>query len=144
MGSTMKPTIFNERVALALKTWHHIAKKHVKHNHGSLLSSSPIRPTTPTHSSSRSGLDNFEAHQQTHRYDTDSSSPSNSHHHRVEVDAAPSGSLHHHEEEMGHLAHDQQDDVNERNSISLGPGPTQHEIDIEQSKEFSFDKTTTN
>ena len=32
MGSTMKPTIFNERVAMALRNWHHTAKKNIKHN----------------------------------------------------------------------------------------------------------------
>jgi mlo protein len=30
MGTTMKPTIFNDRVAAALKTWHHTARKHTK------------------------------------------------------------------------------------------------------------------
>lgn len=34
MGSTMRPTIFDERVAMALKNWHHKAKKHVKENRG--------------------------------------------------------------------------------------------------------------
>ncbi|RVW39808.1 MLO-like protein 6 [Vitis vinifera] len=30
MGSTMKPTIFNDRVAKALRNWHHAARKHIK------------------------------------------------------------------------------------------------------------------
>ncbi|KAG4983978.1 hypothetical protein JHK87_028727 [Glycine soja] len=50
MGSTMKPTIFNENVAVALKNWHHTAKKHIKHNKDS-TSNTPFssRPGTPTH-----------------------------------------------------------------------------------------------
>lgn len=49
MGSTMKPTIFNERVAAALKNWHHTAKKHVKESkHSGMASPMSSRPTTPT------------------------------------------------------------------------------------------------
>ncbi|XP_068667568.1 MLO-like protein 6 [Aristolochia californica] len=50
MGSNMKPTIFNEKVATALRTWHHTAKKHVKHNKLS-GSATPMSsaPATPTH-----------------------------------------------------------------------------------------------
>lgn len=44
MGSTMKPTIFNERVAVALKHWHHTAKKHVKENRGPNPTIRPISP----------------------------------------------------------------------------------------------------
>ncbi|XP_057754918.1 MLO-like protein 6 [Arachis stenosperma] len=53
MGSTMKTTVFNDRVATALKNWHHSAKKHVKDSkHGEGNNSvTPFssRPTTPTH-----------------------------------------------------------------------------------------------
>ncbi|XP_051120813.1 MLO-like protein 6 [Andrographis paniculata] len=42
MGSTMKPTIFNDRVAAALRNWHQTAKKHVKHQ--SRLSSVAATP----------------------------------------------------------------------------------------------------
>lgn len=50
MGSTMKPTIFNDRVAAALKNWHHIAKKHTKQGRLS-GSNTPMssRPQTPSH-----------------------------------------------------------------------------------------------
>ncbi|KAF3562755.1 hypothetical protein DY000_02012758 [Brassica cretica] len=53
MGSKMKPTVFNERVATALKSWHHTAKKQIKHGRTS-GSTTPFssRPTTPTHGSS--------------------------------------------------------------------------------------------
>jgi len=47
MGSIMKPTIFNERVAEALRNWHQTAKKHISQNRvGPSLSS---RPTIPSH-----------------------------------------------------------------------------------------------
>lgn len=50
MGSTMKPTIFNERVETALKNWHHAAKKHVKGNKYS-EANTPLTsaPGTPSH-----------------------------------------------------------------------------------------------
>ncbi|CAA7029738.1 unnamed protein product [Microthlaspi erraticum] len=53
MGSKMKPTVFNEKVATALKSWHHTAKKQMKHGRNS-ESTTPFssRPTTPTHGSS--------------------------------------------------------------------------------------------
>ncbi|EOA40001.1 hypothetical protein CARUB_v10008691mg [Capsella rubella] len=53
MGTKMKPTVFNERVATALKKWHHTAKSQTKHGRHS-ESNTPFssRPTTPTHGSS--------------------------------------------------------------------------------------------
>lgn len=47
MGSTMKPTIFNQRVASALKNWHNTAKKQVKNSKQTTPFSS--RPSTPTY-----------------------------------------------------------------------------------------------
>ncbi|KAK7252434.1 hypothetical protein RIF29_36367 [Crotalaria pallida] len=53
MGSTMKPTIFSDRVAKALKNWHHTARKHVRHNkvssHSGVNTPLSSYPTTPTH-----------------------------------------------------------------------------------------------
>ncbi|RWR95592.1 MLO-like protein 6 [Cinnamomum micranthum f. kanehirae] len=51
MGSNMKSTIFNERVATALKKWHHTARKHVKESRrsGSITPLSTSRPGTPMH-----------------------------------------------------------------------------------------------
>ncbi|XP_048127525.1 MLO-like protein 6 [Rhodamnia argentea] len=46
MGSNMKPTIFNERVANALRSWHQGAKKQLKQNRGSVTPFSS-RPGTP-------------------------------------------------------------------------------------------------
>ncbi|EPS69703.1 hypothetical protein M569_05063, partial [Genlisea aurea] len=47
MGSTMRLTIFNERVATALRNWHHTAKKNIKHAAKTPPSS---HPATPSHS----------------------------------------------------------------------------------------------
>jgi mlo protein len=150
MGSTMKPTIFNDRVAAALRNWHHTARKHVKQNREyGLQSPSTI---TPAHSMSpaqilrhyRNEMDtptriNFET-----PYESYSPSPSNSHHHKVEPNVASSNSIGLLEMEMGHLAHDQQD-VIEPKLISMGSGLAQVEIDVQQhSDEFSFSKMATN
>ncbi|TKY48504.1 MLO protein 6 [Spatholobus suberectus] len=148
MGSTMKPTIFNESVASALRNWHHKAKKQIKQNRG-LHSQTPLssRPTTPNHPTSPAHLlrhypispirSDYKAH---HPYEIDSPQSSNSHHHKPKVNASSSSSVHHHEMEVGHLAHDPPQYVNEPISTLVGSGLTQHEIDIEHSKEFSFDK----
>ncbi|ESW22213.1 hypothetical protein PHAVU_005G136700 [Phaseolus vulgaris] len=131
MGSTMKPTIFNERVAMALRNWHHAAKKHVKQQNRRLQS----RPTTPNHSTSQAHLLR-RCHSEIDIYPTDSEA-----HHPYEMDLSPSSKVHDHEVEMemGHLDHGPLEDVNELNSALAGSGVTQHEINIEHGKEFSFD-----
>ncbi|XP_020240217.2 MLO-like protein 6 [Cajanus cajan] len=139
MGSSMKATIFSERVAEAIRKWHHTAKKQIKNNHGlASQSQTPFssRPTSPAHPLRhyRSEIDTFLsspirseslAHQPN---DIDSLSYFNSHHHRSKVNAA-SISI-----EMGHLAHDPPQNVKEPSSALEGSDPTQHE------REFSFDK----
>jgi len=156
MGSTMKPTIFNERVATALRNWHHTARKNLKHNRGS-GSQSPFstRSITPARSMSpvqilrhyRNQMDtptrlNFETSH--HHYESYSPSPSNSHHHKVEINAASSSSTHLHEMEMGHLAHAEQQEVIKPNHISVGSGRPQFEIDVQHSDELSFSTMPTN
>ncbi|KAK8604827.1 hypothetical protein V6N13_082296 [Hibiscus sabdariffa] len=89
MGSNMKPTIFNERVATALKNWHNTAKKHVKHNKGSVTPFSS-RPNTPSHHTSpvhllrkyRGGINSLNTSPRRSNVDmehSDSDSPSASH-----------------------------------------------------------------
>ncbi|XP_008806842.2 MLO-like protein 6 [Phoenix dactylifera] len=58
MGSNMRPTIFSERVATALRKWHHTARKHLKENRqsGSLTPLSTSMPATPTSGSSQTNL----------------------------------------------------------------------------------------
>ncbi|KAJ4726000.1 MLO-like protein [Melia azedarach] len=141
MGSNMKPTIFNEKVAAALRNWHHTAKKHIKHNKGS-ASVTPMssRPTTPSHHMSpvhllrhyRSEMDsvNTSPRRSIERWDTDSPSPSHPHY-------GDGSSSHHHIEQGYYLEYNR--DVNDQEGQG---GLPQHEIDIVPSKEFSFDKRT--
>ncbi|KAL4386850.1 hypothetical protein GQ457_09G028840 [Hibiscus cannabinus] len=51
MGTNMRPTIFNDRIAAALKNWHHTAKKHTKQSRQHSENTTPFssRPATPTH-----------------------------------------------------------------------------------------------
>lgn len=153
MGSTMKPTIFNERVAMALRNWHHSAKKHLKENKGS-VSVTPMssRPATPSHHMSpvhllrnyRSEMDSVQASPRKSNFDIEhweTESPSPSHRHRPVGDG--SSSYHHHQTDQSYIKYDK--DVNEVNLGQLAPIPqparAQHEIDIGL-KDFSFDKRT--
>lgn len=57
MGSNMKPTIFNERVAKALRTWHQTARKQIKKNrHSGSVTPISSSPSTPLHGSSPAHL----------------------------------------------------------------------------------------
>lgn len=157
MGSTMKPTIFNERVAAALRNWHHTARKHIKQNKGSVTPMSS-RPATPSHHTSpayllrnyRSEVDSFHTSPRRSNFEGErwaNESPSPSHH--LHVDGT-SSSYHHHIE-MGDVDRERVD-VNEQNSVhgkttitntsitTMEPARTQQEINMERSKDFSFDK----
>lgn len=136
MGSNMKPTIFNERVAAALKNWHHTAKKQIKQNKGSVTPLSS-RPSTPSYNMSpvhllrhyRGEMDSVQTspRRSMEQY-LDSESPSPSHTFHGE------GSSPHHIEQGFYI---------EYNKGANDPGPSQqHEIDIVTTKEFSFDKRT--
>ncbi|KAL8255792.1 hypothetical protein R6Q59_030859 [Mikania micrantha] len=51
MGSTIKPTVFNDQVVEALHKWHQKAKRQVKLNHNSTCTTpGSSRPSTPSHS----------------------------------------------------------------------------------------------
>lgn len=50
MGSTMRPTIFNDRVANALQKWHHGARKKIKENKKSGHGLSPVHLLDPNRS----------------------------------------------------------------------------------------------
>ena len=151
MGSTMKPTIFNERVAAALRNWHHTAKKHIKQNKGSVTPMSS-RPTTPSHHMSpvhllryhRNEMDSVQTSPRRSNFDIEhweTDSPSPSHRHRA---GDGSSSYHHnHQMEQGYVENDRNG-----SEVNLGRVPpipqtsrTQHEIDVGP-KDFSFDKRT--
>ncbi|KGN47314.1 MLO-like protein 6 [Cucumis sativus] len=153
MGSTMKPTIFNERVATALRNWHHTARKHIKQNRGSMTPMSS-RPATPSHHLSpvhllrhyRSELDSVHTSPRRSNFDTDqwdpdSPSPSPSHHfHRRPHPGDGSISNHHRDVEAGDLDVDVESPQPDRTTQSINPTNIEHhEIDV-GSNEFSFDR----
>ncbi|KAL4318294.1 hypothetical protein GQ457_18G004150 [Hibiscus cannabinus] len=148
MGSNMKPTIFNERVATAIKNWHNTAKKHVKHNKGSVTPFSS-RPNTPSHHTSpvhllrkyRGEINSLNTSPRRSNVDfehSDPDSPSTSHPNYID-----GSSTSHYHIDVG-----EQDQVEyvEKDVNELTPSeqrrPPQHEINIE-SKEFSFNRRTT-
>ncbi|XP_030451672.1 MLO-like protein 6 [Syzygium oleosum] len=142
MGSTMKPTIFNERVAMALRNWHQTAKKHIKQNKGSTTPMSS-RPTTPSHHMSpvhllrnyRSEIDSYHTSPRRSNFDADqlnNESPSPTHFHQGD------GSSLYNNPSMEHGTVDRERAV----QLASIPEPTtqvQHEIDIAP-KDFSFDR----
>ncbi|PPD82267.1 hypothetical protein GOBAR_DD20793 [Gossypium barbadense] len=148
MGTNMKPTIFNERVATALRNWHHTAKKHIKHNKGSVTPFSS-RPNTPSHHTSpvhllrnyRSEVDSLHTSPRRSNFDielsdTDSLSPSPPNY------TEGSSTSHHHVNMEDQVQVDYIDnDINELN-FNERRELTQHEINIEL-KDFSFDRRTT-
>ncbi|KAF5206558.1 Mlo-like protein [Thalictrum thalictroides] len=166
MGTTMKPTIFNDRVASALKNWHHTARKQIKHNRASgSVTPMSSRPATPSYGMSPVHLlrnnvyrsDQFDSLQNSPRrsnmdyenYESEGSrSPSPMHQH------GEGSSSHHYEPRV---IDEQEKRATEMNMTDLVPNPpairTQHEIDIDNSNDrqhppvskvgsndFSFDK----
>ncbi|KAE9617496.1 hypothetical protein Lal_00034475 [Lupinus albus] len=132
MGSTMKHTIFNDRVATALKNWHHTAKKHVKDSKHASANVTPFssRPTTPTH-----GLSPVRLLQPHHgRSDSIQTSPRTSNYENEEWDIEGSASPTKHIIEEG-----DETQILEPDSTTQLPISSQHEISISVS-EFSFEK----
>ncbi|KAK3206036.1 hypothetical protein Dsin_020082 [Dipteronia sinensis] len=153
MGSNMKPTIFNEKVAEALKNWHHTAKKHVKHNKGSMtpMSSrtatpSPSHQASPAHLLRNHRSDMAESYHMSSprrsvEWETDSPSPSHPY------PMGEGSSSHHHLEQDNAIEYDRDVEVGlgqgqGQGRIAQQPQPVlrTQEIDIIRSKEFSFDK----
>ncbi|XP_059660598.1 MLO-like protein 6 [Cornus florida] len=113
MGSTMKPTIFNDRVAAAIRNWHHTAKKHIKHNKQSgTVTPMSSRPGTPLHGMSpvhllrgyRNDLaDSFQtspSNVDMEHWETEES-PSPNHLHQGGGDGSSSSHHHHHHQRGG-------------------------------------------
>lgn len=135
----MKPTIFNDRVAAALRNWHHTAKKHIKQSrHSTPATPMSSRPATPSHHTSpihllrhyRPEMDNYDAD----NWDTDSPSPSRFH--------APTDDSSHHRIELSHVDREAAP-RHEPSSSQVAPLPlplSEHEIGIGGPKDFSFDK----
>lgn len=131
MGSTMKPTIFNQRVASALKNWHNTAKKQVKSSKPTTPLSS--RPSTPTYGMSPMHL--LQKHL-AGRSDSAQTSPrtSNYENEQWDIEGSPSKSNHAAGEET-------QMQVMESGSSSAPELPTSSQLEIRvSSSEFSFEK----
>ncbi|XP_050209295.1 MLO-like protein 2 [Mercurialis annua] len=149
MGSSMRPTIFNDRVAAALKNWHHAAKKHTKHSkHSTTHTPMSSRPATPTHGMSPVHLlHNFRS---STAPDSLQASPRNSHYEPDNWDPEALNSVHNHETDQLEAEIEipvvrEQNVANvavpESSSMQLPPGPgsirTQHEIGISL-RDFTF------
>ncbi|KAL5581220.1 hypothetical protein UlMin_013662 [Ulmus minor] len=149
MGSTMKPTIFNERVATALRNWHHSAKKHVKQNRTGSVTPMSSRPSTPAHHLSpvhllrhyRSEMDSLQNSPQQNsnldpeHWDTDSPSPSR----HAFTDG--SSSHQHHQIEMSHVAEPDRPTAKEpmTSQTAEQAGSTKHKINV-GIRDFSFER----
>ncbi|XP_059626757.1 MLO-like protein 6 [Cornus florida] len=150
MGSTMKPTIFNERVATALRNWHRTAKKQVKQNHRQSGTVTPMSsaPGTPTHHLSPLHLlrhynrdvdDSFQTSPRRSNFDADQ-------HWEAEGSTSPT---HHHHIELGNVEHDREiQHEPSQSSSQVGtiaiPARGQHEINVgpKTPKDFSFHRRT--
>ena len=123
MGSTMKPTIFNERVANALRNWHQKAKRDIKHNRLS-GNTTPLssKPDTPLHDvsplhllhSHRGELDNSQVSPRRSSFDNEG----------WETE----------EPDKGHVL-----ELEEKQAVNKADNPSQHEINIEP-YDLSFDQ----
>ncbi|KAJ0045189.1 hypothetical protein Pint_06075 [Pistacia integerrima] len=150
MGTAMKPTIFNDRVAAALKNWHHTAKSHTKHGkHSALTTPFSSRPQTPTHGMSPVHLLHNYPNRSADSYHPSPPRPSNFDNERWDPESLHLHSPEHYEVSESHhhgdstASEQEMVAVPETSSMQLPPGPrpvrTQHEINMGRS-EFSFGK----
>ncbi|XP_077216799.1 MLO-like protein 6 [Tasmannia lanceolata] len=133
MGSNMKSTIFTDRVAMALRKWHHDARKHIKANRqtGSVTPISGSRPATPEHGLSpvhllrnyRSEADSLQASPRFYNSDNE----------RWDNEGSASPSTHH-----GRRSEDEKGKEMEELSLAQD-NSAHHKINI-SSNDFSFDK----
>ncbi|KDP25722.1 hypothetical protein JCGZ_23943 [Jatropha curcas] len=146
MGSSMRPTVFNDRVAAALKNWHHTAKKQAKHSrHSESHTPMSSRPQTPTYGMSPVHLlhnyrsstapNSLQASPRNSNYEADNWDPEALN--NQQVIGEPEGS-------ESPDARDQNETaivVQEPSTMELPPAPgsirTQHEIGVSL-REFTF------
>ncbi|GAV78100.1 Mlo domain-containing protein [Cephalotus follicularis] len=151
MGSTMKPTIFDERIATALRNWHYKAKKQIKQNKNGSLSPVSSRPTTPSHHTSpvhllRHFRDRMDSLQTSPRRSNvavdqwDADSPSLSHYPYYDE-----GSSSHHKNniEEGNIEHGREHDEQGSAQVAQDVQPISTESQIAMGhKDFSFDRSS--
>ncbi|KAM5559845.1 MLO-like protein 6 [Rosa sericea] len=138
MGSTMKPTIFNDRVANAIRKWHHAAKKHVKQSKHSVPTSAPGTPLhgmSPVHLlrhyQSEQDVESMHTLPRMSYFESEGPNESPSRHDNDDVPWSNQGQ----EEEIS--AHYQPNSVN--NPLPGHGNRIQHEIQI-HTRDFSFEK----
>ncbi|KAI7733086.1 hypothetical protein M8C21_033491 [Ambrosia artemisiifolia] len=156
MGSNMKPTVFNERVATAIRSWHKTAKKQIKTNQKSgQVTPMSSRPGTPTHGMSpvhllrnyRNDNDSLQTSPRMSNFDTDNwdtdGSPSPSYHQRRDTELVTSHHL------IEHESINPNDEINDPGSsqtvvdqVPEADVKQQLEVTVHVPKEFSFDKRT--
>ncbi|GJW30083.1 MLO-like protein 6 [Tanacetum coccineum] len=162
MGSTMKPTIFTDTVATALRSWHQTAKKQIKKNKKSgQVTPMSSRPGTPSRTMSpvhllrnyRNDNDSVQTSPRMSNFDTDnwdtdgyspSPSPSPSYHQRgSDIETSTS----HHEIEIVNM--DQGNETRDDPSmlqVAVIPeaiNDQKPEVTVGVATEFSFDKRVT-
>ncbi|KAI3743210.1 hypothetical protein L1987_60916 [Smallanthus sonchifolius] len=148
MGSTMKPTVFNDTVATALRSWHQTARKQIKRNKKSgQVSPMSSRPGTPSHGMSpvhllrnyKNDNDSLQTSPRMSNFDTDNwdtdGSPSPSYHQSRDTEMSTS---YHHRIELGSM--DQSNENTDPGSSQAMVVVPEHEVTIQVPKEFSFDK----
>ncbi|WCJ19353.1 Seven transmembrane MLO family protein [Euphorbia peplus] len=155
MGSSMRSTIFDDRVATALKNWHHEAKKHAKHSkHSASHTPTSSRPATPSYGMSPVHL--LQNYRSSTAPDSLQASPRNSNYDADNWDPEALNSVHTHESDEIEQSPEISPDNSNHNpnpnqnvtvqnpdpdSMQLPPAPlpikTQHEIGISL-REFTF------
>ncbi|KAK9985481.1 hypothetical protein SO802_030432 [Lithocarpus litseifolius] len=137
MGSTMKPTIFNERVLNALRKWHHKAKKNIKQNqHSTRTPETPMHCMSPVHLllHYQGELDSIHKTQRMSNFNNegwDMNGPHSSSHHHDQISLPKNQRNHGQEESSSH----EPSSPSSRHSFRV-----QHESDV-HSIDFSFDNS---
>ncbi|KAJ6425480.1 hypothetical protein OIU84_026120 [Salix udensis] len=112
MGTTMRPTIFNERFAKALRNWHHTAKQHIKQNRRS----GTVTPATSALAPHRMPYPLF-----IYCVDTEAASPMACRHHPDLLDLKPVAGVGNKTPVYKHRKHD---GVEDREALVLTSTPT--------------------
>ncbi|XP_030925345.1 MLO-like protein 6 [Quercus lobata] len=140
MGSNMKPTIFNERVANALRKWHHKAKKNIKQNqHSTSTPETPMHSMSPVHllHHYQGELDSIHKTQRMSNFNNegwDMNGPHSSSHHHDQISLPKNQRNHGQEESISH------EPSSTHLPLSSHSFRVQHESDV-HSIDFSFDNS---
>ena len=141
----MRPTIFNDRVAAALKNWHNTAKKQIKHGrHSENTTPFSSRPATPTHGMSpvhllhnypKRSVESYHASPRHSNFENDQWEPDSFHsprHHKINDPLHDRSQL-----EMWEVDRTVQESSSSQMPLAPQTIRTHHEIDISPS-DFTF------